>query len=380
AAADRPGIEVQGLPLVTGATGFAGGHLLERLVGGGAEVHAIARAGGQLPAARPGVRWSAVDLLDRDAVRRALEAARPSVIYHCAGIADVQDAWKTPARALRVNVLGTHNLLEGCRDAGLACRIFVTGSAQIYRPRTGAITEEDEVAPANPYGVSKLAQELTAAGSGLPVVLARPFNHAGPRQSPSYASSAFAQQIAGIEAGRREAVLRVGNLESRRDITDVRDTVRAYQALAESGVPLRPYNVCSGRAYSMREILDILLSLARVRVRVELDPARLRPSDNPIILGSHARLTADTGWRPEIPIERTLADLLDDWRVREAHMSCPAFAPPALRRSKALTRRSRVSSFTSRWADSRCCFAGSRGRRRSGSRAAPCCSIFSSCL
>jgi len=132
---------------------------------------------------------------------------------------------------------------------------------------------------------------------------------------PSYASSAFAQQIAAIEAGRAEPVLRVGNLESRRDVTDVRDTVRAYVALAQSGTPRRPYNVCSGRAYSMRELLDILLSLARVRVRIELDPSRLRPSDNPLILGSHARLTADTGWRPEIPIERTLADLLDYWRA-----------------------------------------------------------------
>ena len=281
-------------------------------------MHAFAREGGQAPAAQPGVRWRAVDLLDRDAVRRALDAARPSVIYHCAGFAHVQDAWKAPARALRVNVLGTHHLVEGCRDLGLTCRILVTGSAQIYRPDTGPIGEDGEIAPANPYGVSKLAQELTAAASGLPVLLVRPFNHAGPRQSPSYASSAFAQQIAQIEAGHREPVLRVGNLEARRDITDVRDTVRAYRALAESGEPSRPYNVCSGRAYSMREILDLLLAIARVRVRVEVDPARMRPSDTPIVLGSHARLTADTGWRPEIPMEQTLSDLLDYWRAREA--------------------------------------------------------------
>jgi GDP-4-dehydro-6-deoxy-D-mannose reductase len=311
---------VQGAPLVTGAAGFAGSHLVDRLVASGA-VHAVARAGGQPPVARDGVRWSELDLLDREAVRRTLEGTRPSVIYHCAGLAGVHDAWKAPAAALRVNVLGTHHVLEACRDLGLACRIFVTGSAQIYRPSTEAIGEDDEVAPTNPYGVSKLAQELTAAASGLPVVLARPFNHAGPRQSPTFASSAFAQQIAEIEAGRRDPVLQVGNLEARRDVTDVRDTVRAYQMLAESGVPLRPYNVCSGRAYSMREILDILLSLARVRVRIEVDPSRLRPSDNPIILGSHARLTADTGWRPEIPLERTLADLLDYWRTREAHVS-----------------------------------------------------------
>jgi GDP-4-dehydro-6-deoxy-D-mannose reductase len=196
--------------------------------------------------------------------------------------------------------------------------VLITGSAQVYGTHAEAITEDAPIAPANPYGVTKLAQELTAAASGLPVLLARPFNHAGPRQSPAYVSSAFAQQIAVIEAGRAEPVIRVGNLESKRDLTDVRDTVRAYQALVESGVPGRPYNVCSGRALGMREILDILLSLARVRVRIEVDPARLRPSDNPTILGSHARLTADTGWRPEIPIEQTLSDLLDYWRTREA--------------------------------------------------------------
>jgi GDP-4-dehydro-6-deoxy-D-mannose reductase len=308
---------VQGVPLITGATGFAGSHLLDRLTAAGAVVTALAREGGQPAVPRPGVQWAAADLLDRDAVRRLIEAARPSVIYHCAGQADVQDAWKAPTRALRLNVLGTHHVLEACRDAGVACRILVTGSALIYRPRTEPIDEEAEVAPANPYGVSKLAQEMTAAASGLPVVLARPFNHAGPRQSPAYASSAFAQQIARIEAGRSEPVLRVGNLDARRDVTDVRDTVRAYQALAEAGTPLRAYNVCSGRAYQMREILDILLAHARVKVRVELDPERLRPSDNPIIVGSHARLTADTGWRPEIPLEQTLADLLEYWRVRE---------------------------------------------------------------
>jgi GDP-4-dehydro-6-deoxy-D-mannose reductase len=148
----------------------------------------------------------------------------------------------------------------------------------------------------------------------LPVVVARPFNHAGPRQSAKFSTSAFAQQIARIEAGGAEPVLRVGNLDSRRDITDVRDTVRAYQLLAEKATPGRVYNVCSGVGYRMRDLLDTLLSLAHVQVRVETDPERLRPSDNPIVVGSHARLTAETGWRPEIPIERTLADLLDYWR------------------------------------------------------------------
>lgn len=281
---------------------------------GGSPVVAWAHRGGTPPSPGDSITWAAVDLLDRQAVREALSAIRPSVIYHCAGLADVHDAWRAPARALRVNALGTHHLLDAAHEAGLSCRVLVTGSALVYRSSTEPLTEEGPIGPASPYGVSKLAQEMTAAASPLPVLLPRPFNHAGPRQSAAYATSAFAQQIAEIEAGRREPVLRVGNLDARRDITDVRDTVRAYEALAGRGHPHTPYNVCAGHARSMRELLDILLSLSRVRVRVEVDPSRLRPSDNPVILGSHDRLTRDTGWLPRIPIEQTLADLLDHWR------------------------------------------------------------------
>lgn len=303
-----------GTPLVTGATGFAGGHLLERLVSRGGAAFAWAHRGGVPPSSAAAVTWQQIDLLDPQALRNALGAARPSVIYHCAGLAHVHDAWRAPAAALRVNAVGTHHLLDAVRDAGLSCRIVVTGSALVYQPSTEALTEEAPIGPAGPYAVSKLAQEMTAAASPLPVVLVRPFNHAGPRQSPGYATSAFAQQIAEIEAGRREPVLHVGNLDARRDITDVRDTVRAYEALAADAKIGTPYNVCSGRAHTMRDLLDILLSLSRVRVRIEIDPSRLRPSDNPVILGSHDRLTRDTGWTPQIPIEQTLADLLDYWR------------------------------------------------------------------
>jgi GDP-4-dehydro-6-deoxy-D-mannose reductase len=316
---------VAGVPLITGATGFAGGHLLDRLLSGGERVHAWAHRGSSRPGAGGAkadegakAEWAAVDLLDRASVREALAAANPSVIYHCAGYADVHRAWGAPAAALRANVIGTHNLLEAARGLGLDCRVLVTGSALIYRQSVEALSEDAPIGNPTPYGVSKLAQEMTAASSPLPVVLARPFNHAGPRQSPQYVTSSFAQQIADIERGRQEPVLHVGNLDARRDITDVRDTVRAYEALASDGRLHTPYNVCSGRACSMRELLDILLSLARVRVRVEVDPSRLRPSDNPLILGDHSRITADTGWRPGIPIEQTLSDLLVYWRRARA--------------------------------------------------------------
>lgn len=304
-----------GYPLVTGATGFAGGHLLGDLLRDG-PVHAWANPAGRSPdRSTPNVVWRTVDLLDRDAVVQALAATSPSAIYHCAGVADVHGSWRAPARALRINVIGTHHLLEAARTIGMAGRILVTGSALVYRPSDRPLTEDDPINPTTPYGVSKLAQEMIADASPLEVVLARPFNHAGPRQDTSYVTSAFARQLAEIEAGRLEPTLRVGHLESMRDITDVRDTIRAYRALVERGTPHRPYNVCCGRAYRIRDLLDILLSLARVRVRIETDPARLRPSDTPILVGNAARIAAETGWRSLIPIERTLADLLDYWRT-----------------------------------------------------------------
>ena len=308
-----------GTPLITGATGFAGSHLLDLLLTEHEAVHAWAHPGGRAHAHDdPRVRWAPVDLLDRTNVERALAEASPSVIYHCAGIADVRRTWDAPARALEVNALGTHHLLDAARRLGFTGRLLVTGSALVYRASATAIGEDDPLGPSSPYAVSKLAQEMAAARSPLDVLLARPFNHAGPRQEDSFVTSAFARQIAEIEHGRREPVLRVGNLDARRDITDVRDVTRAYCDLVQRGKGHRPYNICSGQAPRIRDLLDILLSLARVRVSVETDSARLRPSDTPVVLGSHARVTRETGWTPRIPIERTLADILDYWRGRSA--------------------------------------------------------------
>jgi GDP-4-dehydro-6-deoxy-D-mannose reductase len=306
---------VAGDTLVTGATGFAGGHLIDSLLTDGVRVHGWANPGGRAPdRSRAGVSWHTVDLLDRNAVRDALAAIRPSTIFHCAGVADVQVASRAPGRALRVNAIGTHHVLDAARTLGLDARILVTGSALVYGSSEEPLTESHPLAPVTQYGLSKLAQEMVALESDVPVVLARPFNHAGPRQDPSYVTSAFARQLVDIEAGVLEPVIHVGNLESRRDITDVRDTVRAYRALIAQGIPGRPYNVCRGEAYRVRDLLDILLSLSRVSVKVETDPARLRPSDIPIVLGSPERIASETGWRATIPIERTLEDLLQYWR------------------------------------------------------------------
>jgi GDP-4-dehydro-6-deoxy-D-mannose reductase len=303
---------------VTGGTGFAGSHLIDQLLQGETAVAAWSHRGGRDAASgtRP-VRWSSVDLLDRDAVAASIAALRPSFIYHCAGVAHVGDAWTDPARALRVNVIGTHHVLEAVRAAGLECAVLVTGSALVYQPSTSPLSEDDPVGPADPYGVSKLAQEmLVLRARHVPVFLVRPFNHAGPRQSDSYVTSSFARQIAEIEAGTREPVLNVGNLEARRDITDVRDTVRAYRLIAEHGQPARPYNVCSGIGYRVRDLLDILVAMADRPIAVTPDPARFRPSDNPVITGNRSRIGAEAHWEPRIPIERTLADLLDYWRER----------------------------------------------------------------
>lgn len=305
-----------GLPLVTGATGFAGRHLLAALTQHG-PVHAWGRPGGHpIPDASPDVvRWRAVDLLDSEAVRNAIAADRPSAIYHCAGIADVHGAWRGAAPALRVNVIGTARLLDAVAAAGLSCRVLITGSALVYRRSAAPIRESDPLGPSSPYGVSKLAQEMTAEGSALPIVLARSFNHAGPGQDAAFVTSAFARQIAEMEAGQREPVLRVGNLDARRDITDVRDTVRAYVMLTARGRPHRPYNVCSGRGVRVGDLLDLLLTRTTIRVRVEIDPERLRPSDNPVVVGNPKRIEEEVGWRAELPIERTLGDLLDYWRA-----------------------------------------------------------------
>jgi GDP-4-dehydro-6-deoxy-D-mannose reductase len=199
---------------------------------------------------------------------------------------------------------------------------MVTSSALVYAASHQPLREEHAIRPSSPYAVSKLAQELVAidGNEDLHVSIARAFNHFGPRQSPDFVASGFAQRIAEIEAGRGEAELGVGNLDARRDLTDVRDTVRAYRAIVERGRPGRVYNVCSGRAIQIRELLDMLLSRARVPITVRIDAARYRPSDQPLVVGDPERIRDEIGWTPEVPIDRTLDDLIDYWRRRVAEL------------------------------------------------------------
>ena len=303
---------------MTGAAGFAGSHLLDRLLQSHERVLAWSNPASGREHHAPGVQWEAVDLVDLASIERALSASRPSVIFHCAGIAQVAESWSQADLALRVNAFGTYLLLEAVRRCGLESPVLVVGSALVYRPSTSALDEDDPLGPRDPYGISKLAQELVAMRAATPVLIARPFNHAGPRQPSSFVTSSFARQIAEIEAGLAEPVLRVGNLDAQRDVTDVRDIVRGYEVLVARGRQRVPYNLCSGQAYRVGDLLDLLLEMSRVEVRVEHDPSRLRPSDNPLVQGDASRITADTGWRAEITIEQTLSDLLDWWRAQVA--------------------------------------------------------------
>jgi GDP-4-dehydro-6-deoxy-D-mannose reductase len=309
--------------LVTGAAGFAGSHLLDLLSrdrDAALAGHLVAwhRPGGAASRDVPGVVWEPVDLLDRAGVHAALDRLRPSQAYHCAGAAHVGRSWQTTDATFGVNVRGTHHLLDGLRRSSPATRVLVVSSAMVYAPASRPLTEEDPLVPASPYALSKLAQEMvsTTDPDGPPTSIARAFNHFGPRQDPFFVAAGFARRIADIEAGRWEPEIAVGNLEARRDLTDVRDTVRAYRAIVERGQPGRAYNVCSGHAIVIRDLLDMLIARARVPVRVRVDPARYRPNDTPLVVGDSSRLRNELGWAPAIPLEQTVDDLLQYWRER----------------------------------------------------------------
>ena len=301
--------------LVTGAGGFAGSHLVEHLLASSKH----RRGEGGSPADRV-VAWTRqiVDLLDRDRVRAAIRELRPAQIYHCAGVPHVAESWRDTAQPLEGNVLATEHLFDALRREGIRCRVLVPGSATVYAPSSEPISETDPIAPASPYAISKLAQEQLALRAiqedGLEVVLTRSFNHTGPRQTPAFVAPSMARQIALIERGQLEPVIKVGNLDAQRDVTDVRDVVRAYAALMLSGKTGVIYNVASGVARSIRSILEALVSRSKMPVRIEVDHTRMRPNDVPVVVGNHSRLTESTEWHPQVSFDQMLDDLLSYWR------------------------------------------------------------------
>jgi GDP-4-dehydro-6-deoxy-D-mannose reductase len=310
--------------LVTGAAGFAGGHLLS-LIRRDGPVEGWYRPGvppSQAALALEGVAWRAVDLRDPHAVQAAFAALGPAAVYHLAGAANQGASWASTDTTLELNVHVTHVLLRAVARQAPACRVLVTTSAAVYAPSDEPLTEDARIGPSTPYGVSKLAQEMVAVDAarheGLDVVIVRPFNHIGPGQDLGFFAPAFARQLARIEAGLEPGPMRVGNLSPRRDLSDVRDTVRAYRLLMHRGARGEIYNVCRGEAIEIGALLDTLRAAVRVPVEVVVDPEKLRPVDVPVLLGDHARLTRATGWAPEIPMSRTLADILAEQRAMVA--------------------------------------------------------------
>lgn len=312
--------------LVTGGAGFAGRHLVRALLAAGHEVLAAGLAHGGLPEAER-LRWRELDVVDAAACRAVLDEARPDQVFHLAGLAHVAQCEREPEHALAVNFGGTRTVLAACAAAAPRAAVLLVSSAEVYgRVPAGQlpVTEDAPLRPSTAYALSKACAELAglrAASAGQRVVIVRPFNHIGPGQSDDFVASAFARQLARIEAGLQEPVLKVGNLSAVRDLTDVRDTVAGYMLALERAGDGAVYNVTSGRATSVQQLLEQLVALCRRPVRVETDPARLRPVDLPIFHGSSAALQRDTGWSARRELSETLGDLLDYWRAREPELN-----------------------------------------------------------
>jgi GDP-4-dehydro-6-deoxy-D-mannose reductase len=314
--------------LITGITGFAGSHLAEYALslGGDIEVVGIRRWRSRtenIDHFVDQVTMCECDLRDASSVKKLIADKMPDRIFHLAAQSYVPTSWVAPSETLTTNILGQLHIFEALRETGCGARIQIAGSSEEYGmvyPEETPITEDNPLRPLSPYAVSKVAQDTLAyqyfMSYGTPVIRTRGFNHTGPRRGDVFVTSNFALQIALIEAGKQEPIIMVGNLEAQRDFTDVRDTVRAYWLTLEHGEPGEVYNIASGKAWRIREVLDLLLSHSSVEIEVQEDPERLRPSDVPLLLGDNSRMREATGWQPEIPFEQTTKDLLDYWRER----------------------------------------------------------------
>src|SRR5215470_15139074 len=313
--------------LITGVTGFVGSFMAEHALSVGAEVFGSIRWRSKtdnIDHLRTKISLVESDLRDLSSVRALLETANPTHVIHLAAQSFVGASWKTPAETLTTNVISQVNLLEGLRGLKMAPRFLVVGSSEEYGlvgEHELPIRETNQLRPLSPYAVSKVAQDLMGyqyfKSYGLPIIRSRAFNHEGPRRGDVFVTSNFARQVAEIEAGLRPAVVRVGDLKPRRDYSDVRDIVRGYWLLLERGEPGEVYNLCSGRSWAIQQVLDFLLGLAKVKnIEVKTDPTRLRPSDVMILEGDPSKVNKATGWKVEIPFERTLTELLDYWRQR----------------------------------------------------------------
>lgn len=311
--------------LITGITGFVGRHLAQYLLAQGVEVAGIGRPvhDDSMPFSdHDRVPIHHVEIADVEVLARIVESSRPEAIVHLAAFSQVGLSWDAPSAVINTNVLGTLALLNAVWETGFKPLILSVGSGEEYglvREDEIPISEATPLRPLNPYAVSKVAQGLLALQYakkfGLRVIHMRPFNHIGPGQARGFITADFAAQIAHIEQGLAPPLLRVGNLDSRRDYLDVRDVVRAYVLALEGVHPGEVYNVASGVTWSGREILARLLALTSTQVDVVEDPALLRPVDVPVVVGDASKLRSATGWKPECSLEKSLADILSHWRI-----------------------------------------------------------------
>jgi GDP-4-dehydro-6-deoxy-D-mannose reductase len=312
--------------LITGIAGFAGSHLAELLIKRGNEVFGTCLAGESLENIRPISRrlhLSTCDVTRFDHLLRVVRRMRPDQIYHLAALSSVGKSFSEPLDTIGNNIRGTLNLLESVRKLYKPVRILVVGSSDMYgkvTPKEVPITEKKALLPVSPYGVSKAACDLLAyqyfESYRVLAIRARAFNHTGPRQSGGFVIPDFASQIAQIEAGLLPPVIKAGDLSSRRDLSDVRDVVKAYVSLMRRGKPGQAYNICSQKAYRIKDVLKSLLALSKTKIKVEVDKNKYRPAEIPILKGNNSKIRKATGWKPQIPLEKTLKDTLDFWREK----------------------------------------------------------------
>lgn len=306
--------------LVIGGAGFVGNYLIERLSSDGHKVYATCLANEKIENAE--CESFSLDILDKSAVKDILSDVKPDWIFHLAAQSSVSYSWKNPQLTVDVNIKGTVNILDAMRESGLdKTRIILIGSGEEYGYiREGAcpIKETEPLNPGNIYAATKACQSMIgsiyARAYGMDIVMVRAFNHIGPAQLTQFVVADFCNQAAEIEKGNRKPEISVGNLAVKRDFTDVRDIVRAYELLAEKGVSGKIYNVGSGKAVLIEDILKLIVSKSTAEITVSVDKARLRPADVPVIEADISEIKADTGWEPEISLEKTIEDTLNYWR------------------------------------------------------------------
>ncbi|MEK7577161.1 MAG: GDP-mannose 4,6-dehydratase [Patescibacteria group bacterium] len=313
--------------LITGVTGFVGSHLAEYLLTQkDIELYGLYRHRSKtdhIEHIKDKIKLVDADLMDSHSLYATISEMKPDVIYHLAAQSFVPTSWGSPAITLEVNIVGSANLFEAVKQAGINPVIQIACSSEEYGmvfPSEVPIKETNPLRPLSPYAVSKVAMDYLGyqyfESYKLKIVRTRGFNHTGPRRGETFAESTFSKQIALIEKGKQEPVISVGNLDAERDYTDVRDMVRAYTLAVEKCDAGQVYNICTGKAFKIKTVLDMLLSFSTVKVQIKQDPARMRPSDVPILIGDNSMFVDKTGWQPEIPFEKTLKDLLEYWRAR----------------------------------------------------------------